>query len=79
MKEATELTKRILRIVDGLKADTVSLTEAETEIESVERAVESFEWTRQSGKGSNGLASRDTITFVRLVIEMARRELQNKK
>ena len=79
LKKIAQVNREMLELIEKLRADKISMEAAEVEIESAERIVESCEWTRQSGKGSNGMASKDTVIFVKSVVEMARRELEHKE
>ena len=69
----------MLELIEKLRANKISVKAAEAEIESAERVVESYKWTRQSGEGSDGLPSKDAIVFVKRIVEMAWRELEDKK
>ena len=79
LNNIAQVNREILELIEKLRAGAVSLEDAESQIDAAEKIVEGYEPTRQSGKGYDGLPSRDALVFVMHVIKMARRELEEKK
>ncbi len=94
MKKLGQLNEELLEVIEKLRAGTISLPSAEALISAAETLVGTYELGRQykkvekdkpelliefmKDKGLEDLPSRDTVTFVRRVVEMARRELDSR-